>query len=117
MKRKKRRNKDAQSSRYRQAIQNIYGFTYNQKTKRIDPPDRELPPSVIERINYFSKYAEDGLTFYGCLSCILAYDEEKEMQQFRLGSSAEWLPLTEEFIKWRDETSLSQLEIVAAMIY
>lgn len=67
---------------------------------KIEPPKYDLPDFIIERINYFAKHSGEGLTFYGCLSSILAYDEEECKKQYQLGAPDEWLPVSDEVKDW-----------------
>ncbi|MGM0175724.1 hypothetical protein [Enterococcus sp. DIV0800] len=80
---------------------------------KIRPPKYTLPKAVKERIRYIGEEAENGMTFLGCLNCILAYDEEKSRKEFLLGSSKEWLPLTDEAKRWFDETGTPGEMLVA----
>lgn len=70
---------------------------------KINPPVYDLPDCIKERIAYFSECAEDGLSFFGCLDCILAIDEERSKQQFALGAAKPWLDMTEEAYQWFSE--------------
>ena len=101
--------------KFEKSMTTIYEFKYDEKTKKISPPERDIPDFVEERIKYFADYVEDGLSFLGCLSSILALDVENDKKEFEIGGV--WLPPTEEFIRWRDETPLSQLIIASILIY
>lgn len=97
------------SEKLSKAFNNIFKFTIIEKDgeNRVQAPQMDLPESVKERIKFFGKYSEDGLSFLGCIDLILAEDEE-------------YLPATEEFKQWRDEPglhSLHQMEIAVALMY
>lgn len=85
---------------------------------KIEPPKYDLPKAVEERINYFAKQSEDGLSFFGCLSMILAYDEEECKKQYLLGSTQEWLPMTEEAKRWFDQMETpGEMLVVVKLLY
>lgn len=110
------------SEKLTKAMNNIFKFTIIEKDgkNKIQPPKMDLPESVRERIKFFGKYAGDGLSFFGCLTLILAEDEEKCKKDFEIGAYEEYLPATEEFRQWRDDPSvysLHQMEIAVALMY
>ncbi|MCD5190677.1 hypothetical protein IV460_11140 [Enterococcus casseliflavus] len=110
------------SEKLSKAVNNVYKFTIIEEDgkNKIQPPQMDLPESVKERIKFFGKYAEDGLSFLGCINLILAEDEEKCKKDFEIGAYEEYLPATEEFKEWRDDLavrSLHQMEIAVALIY
>ncbi|EHQ8840035.1 hypothetical protein KWN51_002644 [Enterococcus faecalis] len=103
-------------------MNNIYKFTIVEENgkNKVHTPKMDLPECVKERIKFFGKYAEDGLSFLGCIELIMAEDEEKLKQDFEFGSYEDYLPASEKFKKWRDEIglySLHQMEIAIALIY
>jgi hypothetical protein len=99
------------------SMTNIYHWTA-EDNKPI-PPDMKLPAAVIERIQHFTEFLEDGLTFQGAMQSVLAYDEEESKREFCFGMAEEyWLPVSEEFKEWRDEmNSMHEIEIAVAIIY
>lgn len=97
-------------------LSNIYGFTIDENGK-VNSPKMSLPASVSERINFFSKYFKDGLTFAGALELILAYDEEAAKEKFDFGAYDDWFPVSKEFEEWRDHYALNQQVIAIALIY
>ncbi|EGO9191823.1 hypothetical protein DUY54_06055 [Enterococcus faecalis] len=104
------------------AMNNIYKFTIVEENgkNKVSTPKLDLPEFVKERIKFFGKYAEGGLSFLGCLEMIMAEDEEKAKQDFEFGSYEDYLPASEKFKQWRDEIglySLHQMEIAIALIY
>ena len=111
------------SEKIRTACNNIYGFRVveEEEINKVSTPRMNLPKVVKERIIFFRKYLDDGMTFTGCLRMGMAVEDEKELKMdFEAGSYEDYLPATEEFKKWRDEFALSQLhemEIAVALIY
>lgn len=104
------------------ALNNIFKFTIIEEDgkNRVKTPQMDLPETVKERIEFFGKYAEDGLSFLGCIDLIMAEDEEKSKKEFEIGAYEEYLPVTEEFKQWRDDPflfSLHQMEIAVALMY
>nr|DAJ11194.1 MAG TPA: hypothetical protein [Caudoviricetes sp.] len=110
------------SEKLTKAMNNIFKFTIidDDGKNKVQAPQMDLPKSVRERIKFFGKYAEDGLSFLGCINLILAEDEEQCKKDFEIGAYEEYLPATEEFKQWRDEPSLHslhQMEIAVALMY
>ncbi|EHM3061042.1 hypothetical protein KGA00_001691 [Enterococcus faecalis] len=104
------------------AMNNIYKFTIVEENgkNKVHTPKMDLPECVKERIKFFGKYAEDGLSFLGCIELIMAEDEAKLKQDFEIGAYEDYLPASEEFKQWRDEIglrSLHQMEIAVSLIY
>ncbi len=104
------------------AMSNIYKFTVFEEDgkNKVRAPKMDLPEFVKERIKFFGKYSEDGLSFLGCINLIMAEDEEKAKKEFEIGSYEDYLPASEEFKQWRDEIALRnlhQMEIAVALIY
>ncbi len=98
------------------SMKNIYGFTI--KDNKIEAPKMDLPIFVEERIKFFGKYSEEGMTYIGALTHILAYGDHKELEiEFAFGTTEEWLKPSEEFIEWRDLTPMSEVVIATALIY
>ena len=97
-------------------LSNIYGFTIDENGK-VNSPKMKLPVFVSERINFFSKYFEHGLTFAGALELILACDEEAAKEKFDFVAYDDWLPVSKEFEEWRDHYALNQQVIAIALIY
>lgn len=98
-----------------QSVNHIYGF------KVIDgqthSPKIDFPQFVRDRLNFFIKYTEDGMTFIGCLEAVLGHDEEECKRDFELGSYEEWMPVTDEFKAWRDTYLPRDREIAVAILY
>lgn len=85
---------------------------------KIEPPKYDLPNAVKERIEYFGKQSEDGLSFFGCLSAILAYDEEECEKQYKLGATENWLPLTAEVKNWFNKMGTpGEMLVVVKLLY
>lgn len=104
----------------KQSYKNVYGFEIVNENgvDKIQPPEAIMPECVKERIRFFTKYREDGMSFYGCLNCILAYDEEEWKKDFDFGAYEDWLPVTEEFEKWRDTYFADRAaEVAVAILY
>lgn len=104
------------------AMNNVYKFTIFEENgkNRVRAPKMDLPECVKERIKFFGKYSEDGLSFLGCMDLIMAEDEEKAKKEFEIGAYEDYLPASEEFKQWRDEIALRnlhQMEIAVALIY
>lgn len=104
------------------SMNNIYKFTIVEENgkNKVHTPKMDLPECVKERIKFFGKYAEDGLSFLGCIELIMAEDEAKLKKDFEIGSYEDYLPASKEFKQWRDEIasrSLHQMEIAVALIY
>ncbi|WP_249274445.1 hypothetical protein [Candidatus Enterococcus clewellii] len=104
----------------KQSMKNIYGFQIVEEDGKqsIKLPEAVMPEFVKERIRFFTKYREDGMNFFGCLNCILAYDEEEWKKEFAFGAYEEWLPVTEEFKQWRDTYHADRGgEVAVAILY
>ncbi|MGM0169883.1 hypothetical protein IGI39_004906 [Enterococcus sp. AZ135] len=85
---------------------------------KIEPPKYNLPKAVEDRINYFGKQSEDGLSFFGCISAILAYDDEECKKQYQLGAVEEWLPMTEEARQWFNQMGTpGEMLVVVKLLY
>lgn len=80
---------------------------------KIKTPKYKLPAAVKERIQYIGEESVNGMTFLGCMNCILAYDETSSKKEFLLGASKEWLPVTAEVRRWFDETGTPGEMLVA----
>lgn len=89
----------------------VFGFEIVEG--KIKTPKYKLPAAVKERIKYIGEESENGMTFLGCMNCVLAYDEESCKKEFLLGASKEWLPVTDEVRRWFDETGTSGEMLVA----
>lgn len=89
----------------------VFGFEIIEG--KIRPPKYQLPILVKERIKYIGEESENGMTFLGCMNCIMAYDEEQSKKDFILGASKEWLPLNKEVKQWFDETGTPGEMLVA----
>ena len=111
------------SEKIRTACNNIYDFKVVEEdgVNKVSTPGMNLPKVVKERIMFFRKYLDDGMTFIGCLRMVMAVEDETELKMdFEAGSYEDYLPATEAFKQWRDEFALSQLhemEIAVALIY
>lgn len=111
------------SEKIRTACNNIYDFKVVEEdgVNKVSTPSMNLPKVVKERIMFFRKYLDDGMTFTGCLRMVMAVEDETELKMdFEAGAYEDYLPATEEFKKWRDEFVLSQLhemEVAVALIY
>ncbi|MGG5359360.1 hypothetical protein [Enterococcus sp. DIV0240a] len=106
----------------KKSFNNVYGFKIVEEDGKneIQSPRMDLPECVKERIKFFGKYSEDGLSFSGCIELIMAEDEEKAKKEFESGAYEDYLPASEEFKQWRDEIALRnlhQMEIAVALIY
>ncbi|EOH94816.1 hypothetical protein [Enterococcus pallens] len=85
---------------------------------KIQPPKYDLPDFINERVEYFGKYSEEGMSFYGCLSAILAYDEEECKKQFQLGASGDWMPISAEVREWFDHMGTpGEMLITVKLLY
>ncbi len=97
-------------------LKSIYGWSV--KDGKCVPPKITFPKPVVERIEYFSKYIENGLTFQGALEFIFAGDEKKckeECEKFM-----DWLPVSDGFREWLDGDflySFKEEQIMLALIY
>lgn len=99
-------------------LNNIYKFEI--KNGNAMPPEPKLPDCVVERLNFFMPMREEGMTFLGILNCVLAIDEEQAKKDYSFGAVEDWLPVTDEFRKWRDDYPASvyhQMEIAVAILY
>lgn len=100
------------------SLDNIYKIEVKDGEAKLPRP--KLPDCAVERLNYSMPMLEDGMTFLGILNCVLAEDEEKVKKDFSMGAMDEWMPVTDEFKKWRDDYPMSryhQMEIAVAIIY
>lgn len=101
----------------KESIKNVYGWQVENNVANLK---MDLPHFVKERVEYFREETEDGLTFMGYMTAVLGHEEdEKENREiFDMFASIEWLPVSEEFKKWRDEYfAMRQLEVAIAIIY
>lgn len=105
------------------AINNIFGFEIVKEgeVEKVKTPRMNFPEAVRKRIDFFGKYAEDGLSFLGCLRYIMAVEDEEELKKdFEYGAYEDYLPASQEFIEWRDEIGthrLRDMEVAVALIY
>lgn len=104
------------------AISNIYHWTIgiDGKTLQPIPPKAELPQFVVERIQYFYQYMEEGLSFQKCLSLILANQPIEHIICEFDESFGEYIEPSQEFIQWRDDKhliSFHEMEIAVAILY
>lgn len=97
------------------AMKNIYGWTIEKG--KVVPPKMDFPSCVKERIKWALPEAKNGLTFIGTMQSIFAYDEEKAKRDWEMGAAVEWLPVSDDFIKWRDQTPLAELQTAVELIY
>jgi len=61
---------------------------------------------------------DEGLTFYGGYTAVLAYEEDQAREDFEFGGT--WLPVSDEFKAWRDDGfagSFKEMQIALALIY
>ncbi len=98
-----------------EAIKNIYGWTIDKD--KVVPPKMDLPNCVKDHIRWALPEEENGLTLLGAMQSILAYDEEKAKRDWNMGAAVEWLPVSGDFIKWREHTPLAELQIAVELIY
>lgn len=92
----------------------VYGWKI--KDSKCVPPDYPLPDCVNKRIKWAYHEIANGLTFLGVLTAIFAYDEEKTKKDWYLGAEQEWLPVSDEFRKWRDGVGPSMKQNIVALI-
>lgn len=79
----------------------IYGFSY--RNGKVIAPHYEFPQAVRERVNWLVRESqENSMTFMGMMKFLLAYDEQKVKEDWYKGAYQDWLPVTDEFKKWRD---------------
>lgn len=100
---------------FKESFDGIYGW----KTKgdKCVPPSNEFPECVLERLRWIYPWIDEaGLSFFGALQSILAYDEKYAKEQFEIGGG-KFFPLIDEFKKWRDETPLCGQLIAIALTY
>lgn len=101
------------------AINNIYKFKINENGVAM-PPEPEFPDCVVERLNYFMQFKEDGLSFMALMDFVLALDEAKSKKRFYQIYDMEWLPVSEEFMKWCTSfanAEFGQEQIAVAVLY
>lgn len=98
-----------------QSMNHIYGFKV--KDGKTHSPKIDFPQFVRDRLNFFIKYTEEGMTFIGCLEAVLGYDEEERKKDFEIGAYEEWMPVTEEFKQWRDTYLPRDRELAVAILY
>lgn len=103
--------------RLEKEMRGVYGWKV--QDGKAYPPKVEFPDAVKLRIAYFLDYVESGLSFAGALTSILAYNEEDCRKEFELGGV--WLPVSDDFRKWQDESFLyrntREQQVCLAMIY
>ena len=78
----------------------------------------KLPKCVTNRLDWVREYMDEGLTFYGGYTAVLAYEEDQAREDFEFGGT--WLPVSDEFKAWRDEgfdRSFKEMQIALALIY
>lgn len=83
------------------------------------PPKLDLPKFVIKRIKFFEDQNDNGLTFYGAFTAILAADEKQAKHDIEIGGG-DWLPVSDEFRKWMHSdyfVNTRQMIIALALIY
>lgn len=97
-------------------------YKWQIKGDKVQPPKMDLPKCVIERIEFFQDQIDDGLTYYGALTAVLAINEEQTKHDIELGG--EWLPVSDEFRKWLHGEGIDQIYsdyremmIAVALIY
>ncbi|MEE8823719.1 hypothetical protein LASUN_13240 [Lentilactobacillus sunkii] len=102
---------------FKKAISSIYHWSI--EGDKVKPPQIGFPPAVKARIAFFASQMEGGLLFSGALELILAYDEQQAKQKCEMGG--EWLPVSDEFRKWRDQPDFAQVfreeQIALALMY
>lgn len=96
-------------------MNNIFGWKI--EDGKVSPPKFDFPDFVWDRIEMSASEFENGLTFTGALKAVLAYDEKKSEEEWDLGACTEWVPVTQEFIKWRDNQPDVSMELAVALIY
>lgn len=79
----------------------------------------KLPKCVVERLEWISKVIkDDGIKPIGSVEMVLAYEPKKNKEAFEFGSSHDWLPVTNEFIEWRQQaTRTAELLIIGALFF
>ena len=104
------------------SLSNIYHWSIEVDGNSLQPvpPKAELPAFVVERIQYFYQFMEEGLSFEKCFSLILSdrlIDETiNEFEEY----FADYEAPSSEFIDWRDNSgvkSFHEMEIAVALIY
>lgn len=93
-------------------------YKWQIKGDKVQPPKMDLPKCVIERIKFFQDQIDDGLTFYGALTAILAVNEEQAKHDIEMGGK--WLPVSDEFRKWMHSdfyVNTRQMIIAQVLIY
>lgn len=81
-------------------------YKWRIKDGKVLPPKFGLPKCVTERIQFFHDQMEDGLTFYGALTAILAINEPQVKHDVESGGF--WLPKSGGFDKWLHGTGIGQ---------
>lgn len=101
-------------------IKKVYGWTFDEKAKKVSPPKFGFPDFVIERLDWICDQAESGLTFLGAVHLVLEPNEQ-DKEDFEVMACTDWLPMTDEFKNWLEEDRLlktyRQQEIILALIY
>lgn len=99
------------------SVSNIYGWKIENGSPNLK---MDLPHFVKARVEYFREEPDCGLSFMGYMQAVLGYeeDEKENKETFDMFGTVDWLPVSDEFKKWRDEYfSMRQLEVAVAIIY
>lgn len=100
---------------YLKELRTINGWTI--EGEKVKAPLLVFPDEVFDRISFFAEQMEDGLMFTAALDFIFAFDEERQKSNCLEGGS--WLPVSDEFKKWRDTNrpDLHQEQVALGLIY
>lgn len=94
----------------------IYGWTA--KDGQPVPPTYKFPKCVQERINWVRDYEDDcGLGIMGMMSYVFATTGSE--QDFNEVVGEGWLPVSDEFVKWRDTAGwqFKEMLVAVALLY
>lgn len=94
-------------------------FHWTIKDGKPKPPSSNILPNCVkERIRHYQSYMNYGnMTLLGAMKFILAYNEEKDKQEFKKDWVG-WLPASDKFKKWRDNPFSDVESVIAvALIY
>ena len=93
----------------------IYMWSVNEKGQCV-PPRVAWPSYVQERIDWVNREMKASpLSFIGALQEIFAYDEANDKRKWEWGASQDWLPVSDEFDRWRNSPSSNVKEMAIAV--
>lgn len=101
------------------AYSQVYGWTLNKEQKLVPPyKNYPLPDFVIDRVRWLSKQMQImPMTFAGAILQLTDVSHEERLKkEWEMGASLDWMPITDEYRDWIENSRLADWHKVAVAL-